>query len=89
MQLTPFWTDQTPVPQDLPRNDLPATADVVVVGSGVTGLNAAIELAKAGVSVVVLEAQADQLVLAPLALLELNELDGVRADVEADQPFGT
>jgi len=57
MQLTPFWTDQTPVPLDLPRSDLPATADVVVVGSGVTGLNAAIELAKAGVSVVVLEAQ--------------------------------
>ncbi len=55
MQLTPFWSDQTPVPVDLPRHDLPALVDVAVVGSGVTGLNAAIELAKAGVSVVVLE----------------------------------
>ncbi len=55
MQLTAFWTDQTPVPVDLPRHDLPDQVDVAVVGSGVTGLNAAIELAKAGVSVVVLE----------------------------------
>ncbi len=55
MQLIPFWTDQTPIPSDLPRSELPAAADVVVVGSGVTGLNAALELAKAGVSVVVLD----------------------------------
>ena len=57
MQLTPFWTDQTPIPSDLPRSELPASADVVVVGSGVTGLNAALELAKAGVTVAVLEQQ--------------------------------
>jgi glycine/D-amino acid oxidase-like deaminating enzyme len=57
MKLTPFWTDQTPVPSDLPLHELPASVDVAVVGSGVTGLNAAIELAKAGVSVVVLEQQ--------------------------------
>ena len=55
MKLTPFWTDHTPVPDDLPRHELPARVDVAVVGSGVTGLNAAIELAKAGVSVAVLE----------------------------------
>ena len=57
MQLTPFWTDRTPIPPDLPRSELPAAADVVVVGSGVTGLNAALELAKAGVSVAVLDQQ--------------------------------
>ena len=56
MQLTPFWTDQTPVPADLHRSELPATIDVAVIGSGVTGLNAAIELARAAVSVAVLEA---------------------------------
>ena len=57
MQLTPFWTDQTPVPPDLPRSDLPSEVDVAVVGSGVTGLNAALELAKAGVNVAVLDQQ--------------------------------
>jgi glycine/D-amino acid oxidase-like deaminating enzyme len=55
MYLTPFWTHQTPVPVELPRSDLPGEVDVVVVGSGVTGLNAAIELSKAGVAVAVLE----------------------------------
>ncbi len=55
MQLTPFWTDQTPIPTDLSRVELPAEVDVAVVGSGVTGLNAALELAKARVTVAVLE----------------------------------
>ena len=58
MKLTPFWTDQTPIPSELPRSELPAEVDVVVIGSGVTGLNAAIELAKAGVTVAVLEQEA-------------------------------
>ena len=55
MQMTPFWTDQTRIPPDLHPIELPGAADVVIVGSGVTGLNAALELAKAGISVVVLE----------------------------------
>jgi glycine/D-amino acid oxidase-like deaminating enzyme len=57
MQFSPYWTDQTRALPGIATNDLPAMADVVVVGSGVTGLNAAIELAKAGVSVVVIEQQ--------------------------------
>jgi len=55
MYLTPFWTHQTPIPVELMRSELPREVDVVVVGSGVTGLNAAIELSKAGVEVAVLE----------------------------------
>jgi glycine/D-amino acid oxidase-like deaminating enzyme len=55
MKLTPFWTDQSPRPDDLPLSDLPGEVDVAVIGSGVTGLNAAIEIVKANIKVVVLE----------------------------------
>ncbi|MFL7893514.1 MAG: NAD(P)/FAD-dependent oxidoreductase [Anaerolineales bacterium] len=55
MYLTPFWTHQTPRPVELSGSELPGQVDVVVVGSGVTGLNAAIELSKVGVAVAVLE----------------------------------
>jgi glycine/D-amino acid oxidase-like deaminating enzyme len=51
----PFWTEATP-PPSLGRSTLPPTADVAVVGSGVTGLAAARRLAAAGREVVVLEA---------------------------------
>ena len=51
----PFWTELTP-PPSLGRSTLPPTADVAVVGSGVTGLAAARRLAAAGREVVVLEA---------------------------------
>lgn len=57
MKQIPFWTDLTPKPPGLATSDLPGEVDVVVVGSGVTGLNAAIELAKAGVKVAVLETE--------------------------------
>lgn len=49
------WLDDVP---DLPVSDepLPDAADVVIVGSGYTGLSAAIEAARGGLSTVVLEA---------------------------------
>ena len=50
-----YWTENTLRPEDLPTQDLPPKADVTIVGSGYTGLNAAIELAKGGASVVVLD----------------------------------
>lgn len=53
-ELDPYWWEGAPL-SDLPSNPLPATADVVVVGAGFTGLSAGLTLARAGRSVVVLE----------------------------------
>lgn len=55
MKLTPYWTDNTPRPEDLPTQGAPTDVDVAVVGSGFTGLNAAIEIAKAGLRAAVFE----------------------------------
>lgn len=56
MRTISFWLDDAPRCKDLPMNDrLPDKVDVAIVGSGYTGLSAAIELARAGASVVVLE----------------------------------
>ncbi len=51
---TPFWWIAAPRPP-IAEAQLPASADVVIVGSGVTGLNAARELARGGRDVVVLD----------------------------------
>ncbi len=50
----PYWWDAAPRPA-LPRADLPAAADVAIVGSGYTGLSAALTLARGGRRVLVLE----------------------------------
>ncbi len=52
----PYWLDGTPPPGDA-DTPLPKTADVVIVGSGYTGLNAAIETARAGRTTLVLDAE--------------------------------
>jgi glycine/D-amino acid oxidase-like deaminating enzyme len=57
LSTTPFWRDDFPRPNDLPVSDLPAAVDVAVVGSGVTGLNAAREIVRAGQSVAVLDSE--------------------------------
>lgn len=51
----PFWVEDYPRPSHLGRDPLPAEADYVVVGSGLTGLSAALRLIDAGKSVVLLD----------------------------------
>ena len=55
-KLEPYWWEATPRPV-LETAVVPATADVAIVGSGYTGLNAALVLARAGRCVVVFDAQ--------------------------------
>ena len=56
LKLTPFWWDDVPRPA-LPQTPPPAKADVVVIGSGYTGLAAALQTARGGRHTVVLDAQ--------------------------------
>ncbi|HUB44452.1 MAG TPA: FAD-binding oxidoreductase [Acetobacteraceae bacterium] len=56
LKLTPYWWDDVPRPA-LPPAPMPAKADVVVIGSGYTGLAAALQTARGGRHTVVLDAQ--------------------------------
>lgn len=53
---TPYWWDDVPRPA-LPERSAPARADVVVVGSGYTGLHAALQTARGGRHTVVFDAE--------------------------------
>lgn len=55
MKLAPFWVEDHPRPDGIGSDPLPAEADVLVVGSGLTGLSAALRLARSGRSVAVID----------------------------------
>jgi glycine/D-amino acid oxidase-like deaminating enzyme len=55
MQATPYWWEAAPRPAAT-EVDLPAAVDVAIVGAGYTGLHAALVLTRAGLSVMVFEA---------------------------------
>ncbi len=57
MKTIPYWTDNTPRPDDISVDAPPNEVDVVIIGAGVTGLTAARRLADLGKSVVVVDAQ--------------------------------
>ncbi|MFC0452397.1 NAD(P)/FAD-dependent oxidoreductase [Rhodococcus jostii] len=55
MKLGSYWLDTAEPGADYRRSDVPAHADVAVIGAGLTGLSTALHLARAGASVVLLE----------------------------------
>ncbi|MCC7273564.1 MAG: FAD-binding oxidoreductase [Alphaproteobacteria bacterium] len=55
-RLTPYWWERVPRPA-LPETTLPAKADVVVIGSGYTGLGAALQTARGGRDTLVIDAE--------------------------------
>lgn len=57
MKTIPYWTDNTPRPDDVTADAPPNEVDVAIVGAGITGLTAARRLADLGKSVVVVDAK--------------------------------
>ena len=53
----PYWWDDTPRPEN-GEEILPEKVDVLIIGSGYTGLNCAIETARAGRETLVIDSQA-------------------------------
>lgn len=56
-QNTCLWWETAPTPNSYPNKPLPIKTDVVVVGGGFTGTSAALQLAKGGARVTLLEAK--------------------------------
>ena len=56
MQTTPYWLDTAPQFTGSVHEAIDSRADVVIVGGGLTGLSAALELARQGAETIVIEA---------------------------------
>ena len=55
MKLIPYWLDTAEPSGDYRRTPVPDEVDVVIIGAGFTGLSAALEFAKHGASVAVVD----------------------------------
>ena len=55
MKLTPYWLDTSPQGPDRSATEVAGNLDVAVVGAGLTGLSAALHLARKGAKVAVFE----------------------------------
>jgi glycine/D-amino acid oxidase-like deaminating enzyme len=55
MKFTPYWLDTAPQGPDRSRTEIGGHADVAIVGAGLTGLSAALHLARKGAKVQVFE----------------------------------
>jgi glycine/D-amino acid oxidase-like deaminating enzyme len=55
MKFTPYWLDTAPQGPDRSRTEIGGHADVAIVGAGLTGLSAALHLARKGAHVQVFE----------------------------------
>jgi glycine/D-amino acid oxidase-like deaminating enzyme len=81
--MTSLWLDRAEQPWTASQiDDLPTSADVIVVGAGITGLMTAVLLARAGKDVVVLEARtvgacATGNTTAKISLLQGNHLSKI------------
>lgn len=53
---SPYWWEDRPRP-NLPQQTLPKRADVVIIGSGYSGLCAALETARGGRETVIIDAE--------------------------------
>ena len=60
LETDPFWWEAAPRPA-LPEAPLPAQVDVAIIGSGYTGLCAAIQTARGGRETLVFDAEASEL----------------------------
>ncbi len=57
MKFTPYWLDTSPQGPDRTRTEVGGHVDVAVVGAGLTGLSAALHLARKGAKVAVFESE--------------------------------
>ncbi|MFC6705610.1 NAD(P)/FAD-dependent oxidoreductase [Flexivirga alba] len=57
MKLVSYWQDTATPPGDFRHTPVPEEVDVAVIGAGLTGLSAALELARGGARVAVLDSQ--------------------------------